>query len=465
MLSNQSRSLLTVIALALFLPIAFLQSKIDPYRKFYEPLQQGNTVNQKIVTQLPVEFAVGAMTGFREAVAGLLWVRTDEFFDNGDYGAIVPMVRMITWLDPNQIDVYETGAWHMDYNFTDVSGRSDRRYLPLSLALMNEGIANNPDVPDLYSDMGFVHYYRKLGDFVGAAQYFAAGQSAMERLDERAAANPGNSELQDVRLAGDQAVTTSSHGLAHAYESLGDVPQAEAQWEYCIERHEKDIQDGRVSGLEGNSPLDTARRNLFELQQRAKYRPIDTKVPVDFHFNAQLVRVAPRVFVFKGTLNATGAESFDFNNHDVVWGPINGCRAEVRLTDQGYLMPQNVKFELMNSGLTDNVTIMQDSISCRNGHFERKIDMSQDPDIYSFTAPKYTITVWFNPSNPIDCPPNVQDRIGWLGNGLKKDQFTDDSGLLPGTEFHPVKGLRFEKKVFTLTREDILGLSNKTEFN
>ena len=38
------------------------------------------------------------------------------------------MIRIITWLDPHQTDVYQTGAWHMDYNFTDNSQRSDRRY-------------------------------------------------------------------------------------------------------------------------------------------------------------------------------------------------------------------------------------------------------------------------------------------------------------------------------------------------
>ena len=69
----------------------------------------------------------------------MLWVRTDEFFHNGDYEAIMPMIRLITWLDPHQIDVYETGAWHMDYNFTDSQERADKRYIPLSIALINEG--------------------------------------------------------------------------------------------------------------------------------------------------------------------------------------------------------------------------------------------------------------------------------------------------------------------------------------
>ena len=162
MLSPSQRKIWLVIAILLFAPIAFLQSKvIDPQRPQYMP---GEANTNKAVSQLPIEFALGAVTGFREAIAGLLWVRTDEFFHNGDYEAITPMIRIITWLDPHQTDVYQTGAWHMDYNFTDSSQRSDRRYIPLSLALMREGIENNSNVPDMYSDLAFTHYFRKIAD-------------------------------------------------------------------------------------------------------------------------------------------------------------------------------------------------------------------------------------------------------------------------------------------------------------
>ena len=130
-------------------------------------------------TCLP-EFALGAFTGFREAIAGMLWVRTDEFFHNGDYEAIMPMIRIITWLDPHQIDVYETGAWHMDYNFTDSQERADKRYIPMSLALINEGIANNPGEPDLYADKAFVHYFRKIEDFPKSAQAFQDGWNVIQ---------------------------------------------------------------------------------------------------------------------------------------------------------------------------------------------------------------------------------------------------------------------------------------------
>ncbi len=114
----------------------------------------------------------------------MLWVRTDEFFHNGDYEAIMPMIRIITWLDPHQIDVYETGAWHMDYNFTDSQERSDRRYIPLSLALINEGIANNPDEPDLYADKAFVHYFRKIQDYPQSADAFRDGWNVIQQQSQ-----------------------------------------------------------------------------------------------------------------------------------------------------------------------------------------------------------------------------------------------------------------------------------------
>ena len=161
-----------------FYPVALLQRGIDPiYQKNYAPYQKASS---RAPGTCRSRWRLGAFTGFREAVAGMLWVRCDEFFHNGDYEAIMPLIRVITWLDPHQIDVYETGAWHMDYNFTDSAERSDRRYIPFSLSLLGEGIANNPDEPDLYSDMGFVHYFRKIEDFPKSAQWFEKGWDVVQ---------------------------------------------------------------------------------------------------------------------------------------------------------------------------------------------------------------------------------------------------------------------------------------------
>jgi len=70
--------------------------------------------------------------------------------------------------------------------------------------------------------------------------------------------------------------------------------------------------------------------------------------------------------------------------------------------------------------------------------------------------------VWFNPSNPNDSPPQVQDRIGWLGQGMTDKNYLDTTGVVPGDTVKPVTGLRQIKKVFKLTREDIIGKDEKT---
>ena len=125
--------------------VVLLQAAIDPLRRqpAIEPANIRSVLTGVKGTQLPGEYLLGAFSGFRQVIAGLLWVRSDSFFHQGNYDAILPLIRMITWLDPNWLDVYATGAWHMMYNFTDEDQRSDRRYLVPGLALLNEGIRNN----------------------------------------------------------------------------------------------------------------------------------------------------------------------------------------------------------------------------------------------------------------------------------------------------------------------------------
>ena len=416
---------------------------------------------------LPLELALGGLVGFREAIAGLLWVRTDEFFHSGDYDAITPMIRIITWLDPHFIDVYETGAWHMDYNFTDFQQRSDRRYIPLSISLMEEGIKNNDNVPELYADLAFTHYFRKIGDYVNAQQWYVKGQrTAEEERNETEDKTDGDD--QDRAKAAAQSVTTLSHMLAHTYEAEGLIPQAIKQWQYCVTMHQHDIDHHAGETYPEQSGLHSAQKGLYEAQMRVKWRARDTKVPVDFQFRPQLVRVAPRVFVLKGTMNAIGSQGFKLETGETQWVPADGCRVEIRINDQGYTLPVIPSFSLSSLNLDPNRTIMQDSASVTHGQIGggagRKIDMSQDKDMYSFTAPKYTVTLWFNPCDPNDCPINVQDRIGWLGEGMTDSDpsVIDTSGLIPGDVSAPIPGLKILKKTFTLTRDDILGKSAQT---
>src|SRR5918911_107679 len=112
-MKSSTRSGLIAATVLLFVAVIFTQAKLDPRVRDMHKGEKSNFIG------LSNEFILGPMLGLQQAVAGVLWVRADEFFHEGDYDAILPMVRMVTWLDPHFVDVYITGAWHLSYNFTD----------------------------------------------------------------------------------------------------------------------------------------------------------------------------------------------------------------------------------------------------------------------------------------------------------------------------------------------------------
>jgi hypothetical protein len=161
---KRNHSKLWVAIVVLFLIQAGLQARIFPmWARDYAP-------KQTAPVGLSPDQLLAAVAGFREFLAAILWVRADSFFDSGNYDAVLPMLRLVTWLDPHNLDVYSTGAWHMGYNFTDESQRSDRRFIPMALKFLEEGVQNNPAVWDLYFEMGWM-YYHKIQDPVNAAPW------------------------------------------------------------------------------------------------------------------------------------------------------------------------------------------------------------------------------------------------------------------------------------------------------
>src|SRR5215203_2135099 len=113
-----------------------------------------------------------SLFGFREFLAGILWVKADTFFDQGNYDAVLPIIRLCTILDPKQIDIYAVGMWHIGYNFTDEEQRSDRRYIPSALALGKEGARQNPQTYELFFETGWMWYHKVDDDYFQAVRWF-----------------------------------------------------------------------------------------------------------------------------------------------------------------------------------------------------------------------------------------------------------------------------------------------------
>jgi tetratricopeptide (TPR) repeat protein len=414
--TNQRRMILSIAGVVLIVLAAFMQNRIDPQRKEYHDKEDIETTNAAL-GGLNNEFLLLPLLGFREAAAGLLWVRCDEFFHSGDYDAILPLVRLITWLDPHADNVYVTGAWHLDYNFTDASERSDRRYIAPALSLLDEGIHNNPNIPDIKFEKGW-QCYDKVKDFATAETAFWDAvrgpqkdfKSHTPKDQDNEGYWPDASPLKDV------------HMLAHTMEKRGRLADAIEIWNMALVRSNKSLA-ANPSDFSGKSMHDAEIHNRAEATQRyfdrysyqnhsannptkypAVYASANTnggKVgPFDIALGASIDVPRPHVFKINGRVNLA-----------------DGGRIDVRITDWNYkdrVMAKNLR-ALEPPDISQ--TILIDSISIRKSKFSREMDMSKDPKMYSFSNKDklYKIVLTFNARTT---SPHIQDYAGWSGEGI-----------------------------------------------
>ena len=368
--------MLAVLAAFLMVAVVGLQAFIDPLRRQPAIEPQSKNTNKLLGTvgntgaALPFAYTLGALSGFRQIIAGLLWVRSDAFFHQGNYDAILPLIRLITWMDPNWLDPYATGAWHMMYNFTDTDQRSDRRYLPAGMALLREGIDNNSTTYDMYKEAGW-NSFDKIKDYAESAKYYADAEKNDPNFD----------------------ITQVGHPLAHCYERMGETDKAIAQWEDCIRRHKALLDDPKVSPdvkARNQQSYNSAVTNLNLLRERAAVRGKDTQPPVDADFHVKVVRTKPRVLEVSGTWNLVGAKNWQVGKGILVQGPVDGARVEVRLQDAGYVMPQPKEFSF---DVDESVTIMQDALSVRGGREVKKGNIFAAQKQQGGSLPKQAETV------------------------------------------------------------------------
>jgi len=360
-----------------------------------------------------------ALSGFREMIAGILWVRADAFFDSGNYDAILPIIRLVTLLDPNEIDVYATGMWHIGYNFTDEEQRSDRRYIPSALALGKEGSEKNPDTYELFFETGWMWYHKIDDDYENAVSWFEKAKQRKDMLPAR----------KDLLSMAYQRAGRVEDGLRNYY-SLYDE---------AAEVYKKDKAFGNHQHMDTiSNNIDTmlvrmVQRGYVAEKEGRSLVGYDANPPFDVGFSVKATVLEPRVIRFEGTYNVL---------------PV-GTRIRVVLKDLDFrnAEPGGMKWDFADSVSLDppkNETFMQDQLYVKNRRFNRKVDMSKDPTMYPFTGSDYVLEFYYNPRS---APPHIQDKFSWNGEGMTDKNYMN-------TNIRP--GQRVLYTTLKLTRDQIL---------
>lgn len=465
-MKQQTRSLLVGLAAVLMVGQMVVQHALDP--KIAE-IHKGE---KTAVVGLSNEFILGPLLGLQQAVAGALWVRADEFFHEGDYDAILPIVRMVTWLDPHQLDVYITGAWHLSYNFTDANERSDRRYIPAAQRLLEEGYENNKTLYDIPFELGWENE-DKIKDYVRAEHWFRIA-SECKSQDK-----PGEG-LQPAPMF-------VWHQLAHSLEKQGRIDECVAVWRQCLARSEQNVKL-HPKDFTATSVRDSERHNL-ELTLKRKFsrfvhaidfnvdrqrtKSIDPNTGQPFPADAYLatdpkdgVVGQPRRPAIDPPWNVAfdtqknGKTIFRFSDPKILelageqFNIGDGARVTIRLHDDNWHQPELKDFTF---DIDQSQTIMQDQHSVRGKTWGRKIDMSRDPKMYSFSRPYYYLVFEFDPRGT---SPFIQDKLGWSGEGMTDPHYIwvqkgDPSVHRPDD--------RWVRKVYKISRDQIMALKPITE--
>jgi tetratricopeptide (TPR) repeat protein len=395
MLHKQRPKLLAALLGLIVVQAALHSTAVFPrWRKDY------NTSQGSIASGLNGEQLLFALAGFREMVAGILWVRGDSFFDSGNYDAILPIIRLVTWLDPHQIDVYSTGMWHIAYNFTDDEQRSDRRYIPSALALGHEGVRQNPYTYELFFENGWLWYHKIDDDYPQAVKWF-------EQAHERSDIPPGRRNM-----------------LSNAYQRNNQIEDALGLYYKLLDQAEARYKEDPSPG--NSSMRDTVENNidtmLVRMVQRgwiAKKRNdgsyetgnYDTRPPFDVGFSVRAIVEEPKVLQLVGTYNVL---------------PV-GTRVRFVLRDKDY--PKAGAATMQWDQSSDNVNLdpprenvfLQDQLYIKNRRFIKRIDMSKDPTMYPIRKDKnYVLEFYYNPRMS---PPHIQDKFGYNGEGFTDSNF------------------------------------------
>ena len=128
--------------------------------------------------------------GFRKVAANFLWLQVDKYWHKGEMHRMLPLMRTSVALDPNFVDAYLLGAWHLAYNLTaklPITPEPKKEFHPkykkrlgireewyyIATDFLKDGIRKNPRDYRLYFDLGYAIYENKLEDHANAVRYLS----------------------------------------------------------------------------------------------------------------------------------------------------------------------------------------------------------------------------------------------------------------------------------------------------
>ena len=487
MLTQSQRRTVGILILVVWLVSIGMSELLRPGHAEYIRVGQARSADVRldegkegIVGQSAFQTLLPTLLGFREVLASLMWIQADDYFHRGEYRPILKMIREIVMIDPHQLDVYATGAWHMAYNFMD------KRLIDDGIQFLQDGCRNNDSVYDLWFELGYMHY-DKTKDYRKAVEAYRTSSTKKRTTGEEVAPSY-------VR-----------HQLAHAIEKMGDIDAAIKQWEenYRIGQ-ELEQKEGKDFSPAGPNTA-ASRHNLYMTKRRMNERLAavaerEKRIPdaiAEWQKNVDLVEAQLKEQPKHGQLLTDRATAlgqvarlkagrllplkqtepqFRFTVTRIAPKKLlieGDCKvlnlAKVRATfkDKDYAERAAKGFDFKMA----NCSLEWFDMTVQKGKFKWTLDLDKDPadmernpeEIYPLKADQYELSLTVNPRLQAAF---IQDLYGWHGEGLTApaNQLKIDeerSGVMNGKRLP----LRYVERTLVISRDDVLGKGRKVIYS
>jgi tetratricopeptide (TPR) repeat protein len=139
-----------------------------------DPMRRGAAAQAALYVRSPKMLRRMSL-GYTGLLADIYWTRAVQYFGeqhhagSSDFHLLAPLLEITTELDPRILPAYSFGA-----NFLAPKPPNGAGSPQSALALMQYGVAHNPEQWRLYYNLGFL-YYTEFKDYAGAADAFAQG--------------------------------------------------------------------------------------------------------------------------------------------------------------------------------------------------------------------------------------------------------------------------------------------------
>lgn len=489
-LPGAARQKVLILMGVLFLGSAAMSEVLGPQHELYRQAadaEQGDyrtEVEAKALKGSSFQALAPTLLGVREVMASLMWVQADDYFHRGEYRPIISMVKQITTIDPHQIDVFATGAWHMAYNFMD------KRLIQDGVDFLQDGCNKNSTVYDLFFERGYMHYDKtklypeavkayqesstkrtttgkkeppsyvrhqlahaieKSGDIDAAVAQWAANLEVGKRLE---AENPGA-----VQGAAGPNVAAAYHNLyitkRRLNERLAAVAERERNAPEALELWEANaaLADEWLKEFPGHGDVVKDRQRATNEVERLRAGKLRPQAPADVDLHFTVTRIGPKKLQVEGTIDV-----------------LDLSRVRVQFRDKDYENRTKAGPTYNLDWKMANCSLEWEDVSVNKNRFKHVVNLDRDPadmgrapsDIYPLKADEFELSVSYNPRLQAAF---IQDRYGWHGEGLtarEGELMTDPSraGKMKGRVFP----LRYVKKSIMISREDVIGSGKKVLF-